>query len=84
MKNASEMRAITNSVNEEKNKAKKANAEKVVSDRICPQILKKANYGGSKVDFYLDADIDLPTVVEILTSNGYGVETRGQILRIRW
>lgn len=84
MKNANEMRAITDSVNEAFEARQKKLALDTVENRIMPNIEFNAVNGLGKLHFQIDAHINPQMVIDILVENDYVVASTGNFITIYW
>lgn len=84
MREAKEMRAITDKVIEERIAKRKTQAEEFLETRIMPQIERAAGCGRYEESYMIDAGIDKLHMVDVLRSSGYEVTHQGNTLKISW
>ena len=86
MKNANEMREITNEVLAQRAEAREAKNQAYVEEEVAPLLEAMANKGYSSAEISISAFIDAERVKEILVENGYtigGSKTYGCIV-VKW
>lgn len=84
MKNATELKEIATTVINVLFAKKQEEARKVLNTRIVPQMEIAAAYGHFWIDYYVDAGIDIDTIIGELKANGYKVTKSGRMLNIGW
>lgn len=84
MKTANEMRAIANRAIETANEIKRKKAIEYVENEIAPRIERVANCGGFLMNYRVDSNIDMETVIETLIGYEYVVCSSCHDIRIQW
>ena len=87
MKNAKEIREITNEVLEEKNAKKVAKVKNYIEEIVVPQIYQSAYDGKEMLTLCVDIQqANIYEVMKILTNNGYEVKqgVKYPMIKIYW